>query len=155
MKGNISAFLANICILLFCCFISGEVCAAFFQPAYDSFCQGINLAVGKNLLCGVDEQDVHACRCGQSVREPSPTFAYPPFEQISFYRPLEQFLRDRNKYPVVFQTVIVCEDVSDRAVTAVPARGQKVFYVLLAAKPLLFRKSFCDLPVHFQLFFDR
>ena len=114
MNGKTKTFFRIVDILFF----SGFICwlvdwlLASVDFAYDVLYVGIDFLVCKDFLCGVHDKDVNAA-VADPVLEPSPTFSYASFQQVSFDCSFEVLFRYRNKKTAMIKTVIRYINVSE------------------------------------------
>ena len=109
----------------------------------------MNFLICQNLFGGVHEQNVCSVRDPKVMFLLSPTFADTSLQEISFYSPLEEFLRDGHEDSVV-RHLCPCEiDIAKVRHVAMPAFGKEFFNTGLAAQSFFFRKRIGCLYVHF------
>lgn len=106
----------------------------------------VDFLVAQNLLCEVDEQDVHAFDFKGMLLHPV-AFSDPAFQQIAFYGSFEELLGNRyyNTVRVRSGVLEVNEAYSGHAALF---PGKKLGYCRLAAQSFFFRKGITELFFH-------
>ncbi len=106
----------------------------------------IDILVAQNLLCEVDEQDVHAFDSKIVLLLPV-AFSDPAFQQIAFYGSFKELLRNGYYNTVRIRSRVLEVDEAHSGHTALLA-GKKSGYCRLAAQSFFFRKSITELIFH-------
>ena len=138
----------RVAINLFCLFMLSRLWCCRFVYLFDNLChRSLDFSEVKDVFGGIGEEDVDS-GCFHCFFLKSPALSDSSFEQIPFYRPLEEFLRNRHHYSVGFQSVVSQVAETESRNVAMLALVEQSGYSGLTANPFLFGEGMADLAVH-------
>ena len=112
----------------------------------------VDFLVAQNLLCEIDEQDVHTFDLKGMLLHPV-AFSDPAFQQIAFYGSFKELLGNGYYNTVGIRSGVLEVNEAHSGHTALYP-GKKLGYCRLAAQSFFFRKSITELFFHVY-FFER